>query len=226
MALQQKRVKLGLASHGNVYTAAYIGVQEGFFAGNGLDVQLSYHGVLEVIDALDEGVIDMGFTVFPDNVLRWVTSPKTRAVVIATGNARAVNEKWLLNGVMTTAEYRKSNRADVLNFMKGMLESVHLMWVDHEKGAGYMVDDQGATRDIGISQFTNVTDPSRLYRQVLGKIPKRMEITEEHISNALAFLIMVHPELDQVDPAMFYDKTVLEELGNEGFIDQLWSEKS
>ncbi len=223
MAFEPRRVRLGLASHGNVYTAAYIGVKEGFFAKNGLDVQLSYHGVLEVMEALDGGTIDIGFTVFPDNVVRWVTLPKTRGVVIASGNARAVNEQWLLYGIMTTVEYLKSNRADVLNFMKGMLESVHLMWVDHKKGVRYMVEDQGAVRDIGIPQFTSVTAPLSLYRQVLGKIPKRMEITEKYISNALAFLIMVHQELDKVDPAIFYDKTVLEELGNEGFIDRLWS---
>jgi len=226
MALESRTVRLGLAAHGNVYTAAYIGKKEEFFSKNGLDVQLSYHGVPGVIEALDAGTIDVGFTVFPDNVVRWVTAPKTKAVVIASGNARAVNERWLLSSVMTTREYLKSNRADVLDFMKGMLESVHLMWMDHEKGARYMVEDQGEVRDIGISQFSSITAPLSLYRQVLGKMPKRMEISEEHISNALAFLIMVHQELDKVDPGIFYDKTVLEELGNAGFIDRLWSENS
>ncbi|HEX9878958.1 MAG TPA: hypothetical protein VGB25_02050, partial [Candidatus Binatia bacterium] len=102
MTVGPHTVRLGLASHGNVYTAAYIGLKEGFFKTRDLDVQLSYHGVSGVVDALDEAAIDMGFTVFPDNVMRWVSSPKTRAVVIASANARAVNERWLLAGIMTT----------------------------------------------------------------------------------------------------------------------------
>jgi len=223
MTVGPHTVRLGLASHGNVYTAAYIGLKEGFFKTRDLDVQLSYHGVSGVVDALDEAAIDMGFTVFPDNVMRWVSSPKTRAVVIASANARAVNERWLLAGIMTTREYLASNRAQVLSFMKGMLESVHLMWTDHEKGARYMVEDQGATRDIGIPQFRAVTAPLNLFRQVLGKMPQRMELTEEHIANALAFLSMVHGELRDVAPAVFYDSTVLEELGREGFVDRLWT---
>ena len=226
MSLQPRTLRLGLAAHGNVYTAAYIGIREGFFASKGLDVQLDYHGVAGVIEALDGGTIDVGFTVFPDNVMRWVTEPKTNAVVIASGNDRAVNERWLLNGILTTRDYLKSYRPEVLDFMKGMLESVHMMWMDHDRGAQYMVEDQGGVRDIGISQFSSITSPLSLYRQVLGKIPKRLEITEEHISNALEFLMMVHGELDRVDPSIFYDKTVLEELEKVGFVDKLWLVKS
>jgi ABC-type nitrate/sulfonate/bicarbonate transport system substrate-binding protein len=120
---------------------------------------------------------------------------------------------WAYNSIDTTRDFAQSNRAVILNFLRGFVESIAYIHKNKEESTATMakwmrLDDKEALNES--------------YEYVLKIVPKKPYATDKGIQAVLDALALRNPAAKKFKPKDFYDMSYLQELDKSGFLDAVF----
>lgn len=120
---------------------------------------------------------------------------------------------WAYNSIDTTQDFAQSNRAVILNFLRGFVESIAYIHKNKEASMATM------------GRWMRMNDREALnesYDYVLKVVPKKPYATDKGIQAVLDALALRNPAAKKFKPQDFYDMSYLQELDKSGFLDAVF----
>jgi NitT/TauT family transport system substrate-binding protein len=120
---------------------------------------------------------------------------------------------WAYNSIDTTQDFAQSNRAVVLSFLRGFVESIAYIHKNKEASMATM------------GRWMRLEDREALnesYEYVLKIVPKKPYATDKGIQAVLDALALRNPAARKFKPQDFYDMSYLKELDKSGFLDRVF----
>jgi NitT/TauT family transport system substrate-binding protein len=116
--------------------------------------------------------------------------------------------------VVISRKYGKSNRDDVLRFLKAYIEGTHRLFADRELGIRALRRYGGISdRDMLASTYDLFTS------KYVKKIPK---VNLKGVENSLSLIAESNPKAKNRRPEEFMDTSYMDELEKTGFIKSVW----
>ena len=116
------------------------------------------------------------------------------------------------NGLATSRDYIKSNRATVKSALKGYIEAIHFIHANKPES------------QKAFAKYMRTSDPEVLetsYQNYVKTIPKRPYPTLKGIQFMLDMLAPQMPQAKNAQPEQFVDLSFLQELDRENFFDEM-----
>ena len=120
---------------------------------------------------------------------------------------------WAYNSIDTMQDFAQSNRAVILNFLRGFVESIAYIHKNKEASMATM------------GRWMRMNDREALnesYDYVLKVVPKKPYATDKGIQAVLDALALRNPAAKKFKPQDFYDMSYLQELDKSGFLDAVF----
>jgi NitT/TauT family transport system substrate-binding protein len=203
-----KGKKIGISRFGAVSETAVAMFLARFGLKRGTDVAIIQLGGLpEVITAMERGGVDAGFANPPQ------TSRARRLGMRELFDLNALGVELQQTCVTVTTKYLRERRPVVKNFLQAYAEGLHRFMTDRE----YSV--QVLKKYLRVDDKEILDDAYAFYAQRLQKIPTP---TLKGIKFILDEMAEKQPRAKNVAPESFVDLSLLQELEQNGFFNQLW----
>lgn len=116
-------------------------------------------------------------------------------------------------GINTTLAFEKNNRETLVRFLKGYMEGIH-----------YMVTHRSETLNV-FSSYLRQLDAAtlnRFYDEISGRVEKGLRPDPRSVRFMLDFVALNYPQAKQLTEKDHWDLTLLEEVHQSGFLEQLY----
>jgi NitT/TauT family transport system substrate-binding protein len=120
---------------------------------------------------------------------------------------------WAYNSIDTTQEFAQNNRAVILSFLRGFVESIAYIHKNKEASIATM------------GRWMRMNDREALnesYNYVLKIVPKKPYASDKGIQAVLDALAIRNPAAKKFTPQDFYDMSYLKELDASGFLNKVY----